>query len=189
MNAVRRTFVGFGVTLLSWGAMVTASACFPIHEAYTEGLEYEVKAAYLLNFARYVEWAPSSNASRATTLTLCVVGTNPFEHLIDTLRAKQVRNLNVAVRTIKSLKLIPSECQIVFVPESELDALSDPIRSADEGSFLLVTERSLVGAINFVMVDRKVRFDVNLDVATNFGVHLGSQLLKLAVEVKREERE
>ena len=84
---------------------------------------------------------------------------------------------------------IPAECQIVFVPDSDSPLAVEQIRPKYKEPFLLVTESSLVGAINFLMIDRKVRFDVNLEVAKKFGVQVGSQLLKLAVEVKREESE
>lgn len=146
--------------------------------------EYQVKAAFLLNFGKFVEW-PSGDAS---DLLICVLGDDPFgETLDDTVAGRTVGRRTVATRRIGAVAQAKS-CSILFVSRSESGSV-DGILSALRGSpILLVGELDRFatrgGMINFVEVDQKIRFEINEAAAKKAGLKISSQLLRLATIVQ-----
>lgn len=151
--------------------------------AYAQGLEYEVKAAFLLNFAKFVEW--SSEPQSDQPFSLCLYGSNPFGDVLTALQEKKVhgRSLKVSVQKKDSSF---AGCWIVFVPVESIDSVpSIQSRIAAAGG-VLITDGPSSGVIGFVVDDGKIRFDINLREAKAARVAVSSQLLKLAREVVPE---
>ncbi|HKY33832.1 MAG TPA: YfiR family protein [Candidatus Polarisedimenticolia bacterium] len=151
-------------------------------------LEYRVKAGYLLNFARYVEWPGGPGA--AEPLRICVLGEDPFGPVLD--RAVEGRTVN---GRIVSAERVPraeaaSGCQVVFVglwddreERAALAALDgSPVLTVGESSGFL--ERG--GSIQFVTVEDTVRFEVNLAAAHRAGLKISSRMLSYARQVRTE---
>ena len=152
--------------------------------------EYEVKAAYLLNFARYAAWPGSGGSEAAGDLVICVLGHDPFGAVLDrtvagrTVLGRPVRVLRPANRAEAG------PCQLAFVGgdrrseiEPWLSDLSDrPVLTVGDGAQF--TDAG--GAIGFVVRDRTVRFEVNLDALRHSGVKLSSRVLALASRVEGE---
>lgn len=145
-------------------------------------LEYHVKAAFLLNFARFTEWPTTAFESADAPIQVCVLGENPFgETLVETLRQETAGGRTFAVRTVDSS---PSaeRCHLVFVPRGE----------DRRAALLLARGRALVtvgesdgflaagGTINLFIEDGRVRFSVNQEAATRKGIQFSSHLLRLA---------
>src|SRR5439155_1062756 len=75
-------------------------------------LEYQVKAVYLFNFARFVEWPPEAQSG---PLTICVAGQNPFGAVLDeTLRGESVNNRPLTARVIPGPE---PGCHVIFGPQ------------------------------------------------------------------------
>src|SRR3989338_270521 len=80
--------------------------------------EYEVKAAFIYNFAKFVEWPADAD----TTMDLCVLGDDPFGSVIDVIKGKPAREKNIVIKRIKSLQQLKI-CQILFISNSEKEHL------------------------------------------------------------------
>lgn len=152
--------------------------------AHAQGTsEYEVKAAFLFNFAKFVEWPdPASGPIR-----LCIVGDDPFgNNLEETVRGKTINGRPIAIRRIKAGEN-PQGCQIAFISASERPprSLLDLLQGA---STLTVGEAPNFakqgGIINFVLEDNKVHFEINVDAAEQARLRISSKLLSLAKIVR-----
>lgn len=149
--------------------------------------EVEVKAAYLAQFARYVEGFP--DVERARPLLICVLGEDPFGAALDAAVAgKVISGRQLAARRILGLG-DSRDCQILFVSRSEDDRLPAILKALDGRIVLTVgdgpqfTRRG--GMIGFTVDDRKVRFVVNLSAAEAARMTLSSQLLRVAARVEQ----
>lgn len=149
--------------------------------------EYELKAAFLFNFAKYVEW-PDQAAGAPPPLCIGVVGHDPFGATLENLLAgKTVHTRPIGLRRFPSIDAV-SDCHVVFVsasaePPAAPDTWSRPgvLTVGETEAFL---ERG--GVIAFAMEAGKLRFNVNAAAAERAGLKLSSQLLKLAGRVTKE---
>jgi len=151
---------------------------------------YAVKIAFLFNFAKFIDWPPSSFASPQSPFTICVLGQDPFGHMLDdTLQGKMIGERPLAVRRLKD-KTEARSCQMVFVSSVESPHLAEIIGSLHGANVLLVGETngfaSLGGTIEFTLEDNRVRFAINPDAADRSGLKLSSKLLALAKIVHDE---
>jgi hypothetical protein len=150
--------------------------------------EYQIKAAFLLNFTRFVEWPEVPNAA-FDSLTLCVLGRDPFGRALDQILDGQiVHGRPVLVRRIAGIPELPS-CQVVFLSESEMYRSGEVIESMRDASVLTVGEAKDFalrgGVINFVMQQGKVRFQINLAAAARAHLKVNFRLLQLAIVIGR----
>ena len=149
--------------------------------------EYQIKAAFLLNFTRFVEWPEPPNAS--DSFTLCVLGRDPFGAALDEVAGGQiVHGRQLLIRRNIGLHELRS-CQVLFLASSEMYRSNEVIESLADCSVLTVGEaRDFAvrgGVINFVMQDGKVRFQVNLAAAARARLKVNFRLLQLAIIVAR----
>lgn len=150
--------------------------------------EYQVKAAFLFNFAKFVEWPDSSFASASSTFKFCVLGQDPFgKDLDNALLGKKIAEHPVElIRTRKIQEL--DRCQVVFVNASESAHVSELVASLRGRNVLLVGEAEEFagsgGTIQFFLQDNRVRFVINPDAASRAGLKLSSKLLALATVVR-----
>lgn len=150
--------------------------------------EYELKAAFLLNFAKFIDWPESSFANAQSPFTICVLGMDPFGPALDsTLRGKIVGNRPVMLIRITEIAQA-RQCHVVFVAASESKRLPEIIDRLQNASVLLVGESEgfaeAGGAIQFTLEDNRVRFAINTDVADRTGLKFSSKLLALAKIVR-----
>jgi len=148
--------------------------------------EYQVKAAFLLNFGKFVEWP--AQVLPAGELDICVLGDDPFgSDLDDTLAGRTVGNRSVQARRIGD-PAAARGCAIVFVSRAGAERVKAVLDSLRGAPVLLVGEQDRFanqgGMINFVEVDQKIRFEINEAAARQAGLKISSQLLKLATIVE-----
>jgi hypothetical protein len=167
-------------------ATLYASASVAVPQAQEVSQEYQIKAAYLYNFLKYVEWPKPVNR----TFMICVAGQNPFGSVLDGLTNNE-RVRGNAVRT--ELILGPETgCDVIFTPRTSnipaylQDAAGKPILTVGE------TPRFIEqgGIVNFFLENGKVRFEINRNAAERAGLRISSRLLQLAkiVDIGAEER-
>jgi hypothetical protein len=161
--------------------------------------EYQVKAAYLSNFGRFIEWPADQSPGEAPhagegnppvePFPICVLGTDPFGPALD--RALKDETINRAPLVPKRIAKVQDNggCRILFVAQSEESQLK-PILAALNGVSLLTvsdipdfTKRG--GMIQFVLDGNRVRFEVNLAAVQRARLNLSSELTKLATTVRR----
>lgn len=150
--------------------------------------EYQVKAAYLSNFGRFVEWPAKANVKSISNFAICVLGTDPFGRALDQAAAGQlIDGMSVIARRLSTPEQAAG-CRVLFISASESDSLPEVLSALSRAGVLTVsdipqfTERG--GMIGFTLQDNRVRFEVNLGAAKSAGLTLSSQLLKLAARVK-----
>jgi hypothetical protein len=150
--------------------------------------EYEVKATYLYNFARFVEW-PASAALKDDLFSICVLGQDPFGPALDAVLAGETIDGKavVAKRIAKSQEA--ASCRVLYISPSEDRRLKDILAAVDRMGVLTVSDIPEFsrhgGMIEFVLDGSKIRFEVNLANAEDAGLSLSSELLKVATAVRR----
>lgn len=152
-------------------------------------LEFEVKAAYLLNFGRFATWRPGAPASQPDGFPVCVIGRDPFGSALDqTVAGETIESRSVFVKRIVEAQEA-SGCRILFVSGSEESHLLAILPIAEKAGVLTVSDISRFadrgGMIQFVSQDRKVRFQVNAAAVDQAGLTLSSELLRVATVVIR----
>jgi hypothetical protein len=144
--------------------------------------EYEIKAAYLYNFIKYVDWP-----SYGDTITIGVLGGNPFGTALAPLNGKIVKGRRLLIKELDSVREA-QKCQIIFVSSSEKQRLQEIFENLKFARVLTVGETdgfaTSGGMINFVEENNKVHFEINADAARRTGLTISSELLKLAKLVK-----
>jgi hypothetical protein len=150
-------------------------------------LEYQVKAAYLLNFTRYVEWPAQSFDAPDAPLTICVLGPDPFGTVLDqTVLGRTTQGRPVSIRRIRTEREAQS-CHLVFVSQETWRTQRDLPRSLRRLGVLTVGESDEFaqdgGVIGFVIQNETVRFVVNDDARDRAGLRISSRMLSLAAAV------
>lgn len=166
------------------GALIVV-ACGIVASGQAPVGEYEVKAAFLFNFAKFVEWPPEAFANASEPVRLCVFGDeDPFDHSLERVVEGKTANGRpmqvVHVHSTKDLK----GCHILFISwmeEKQTDAL---LRTTRGAGILTVGETDNFardgGVINFVLQQNRVAFEINVDAAEQNNLKISSKLLSLA---------
>ena len=150
--------------------------------------EYHVKALFLFNFAKYVDWPPESFSTTNAPIVIGVLGRDNFQddlpHIIE---GKTVNGRNLIIRHITSDDEIAG-CHILFISSSENLRLGEALGKAAALPVLTVGEHEQFlqkgGIINFTLKEGKVRLEVNLDAARQAKLQISSKLLGVADIVK-----
>jgi hypothetical protein len=146
--------------------------------------EYQIKAAFLFNFAKFVEWPAPAFAEETSPMVIGILGENPFrDDLERMIQGKTINNRPLVIKAFRS----PAEatnCHVLFISTSEKTRLPDVFASLRGTSVLTVgeTERftEAGGMIKFVLEGGKIRFQVNDAAARSAGLKISSKLLSLA---------
>jgi YfiR/HmsC-like len=146
--------------------------------------DYEVKAAYLFNFGKFLR---QPDTPKQPSFDICVLGHDDFGGALDKLTAnEQINGLPEHAIHVENA-VAARRCAIVFISGSEADRLKQDLNDLAGTPVLTVSdlphfvERG--GMIEFRMQDKHVRFSVGLDAVTKAGLGLSSELLKVAVQV------
>jgi len=150
--------------------------------------EYELKAAFLFNFAKFVDWPSNTFSDPKDPFSVCVLGTDPFgTALDDVLRGKLIAEHPVSVTRVKRAADI-IRCQILFVTAPESRHLPEILVKLRGECVLIIGETddfaSSGGTIQFTLEDNRVRFFINPDAADRAGLKISSKLLALAKIVR-----
>ena len=151
--------------------------------------EYQVEAAYLYNFGRFVEWPERGTTAQTGAFNICILGEDPFGQALDaTLAGETIGNQRVAARRISNPQM-SVDCQILFIGSSEAKRLNKIIEALDKSPVLTVSDipqfSQRGGMIQFVLEGNRIRFEVNLAATQRAGLTLSSDLLKVATAVRK----
>jgi hypothetical protein len=180
---------GRGVWLQCMAALVYLLLAGSIALGQQKPSEYQVEAAYLYNFGRFVEWPPKGATNQNSSFTICVLGEDPFGPALDaTLAGETIGNQRVMARRISSPQM-SADCQILFISSSEASRLNKIIEALDKNAILTVSDipqfSQRQGMIQFVLEENRIRFEVNLIATQRAGLTLSSELLKVATAVRK----
>jgi hypothetical protein len=160
-----------------------------MHGQNTKHSEYEVKATYLYNFTRFVEWPVQGLPGQSDSFAICVLGDNPFGPALQaTVAQETIAGRSVVAKQVPTLQ-DAANCRVLFISSSEDKRLKEILASLGTASVLTVsdlpkfTQRG--GMVQFIVDSNRVRFEVNSATAERAGLTLSSELLKVAVSVRR----
>lgn len=167
--------------LIAFGMRVTAQESGPS--------EYQVKAAYLVNFSKYVDWPPKAFEGSNAPLVIGIWGEDNFgEDLKKMTEGKSINGRNFLLKHVQNIQELKEPCQILFISASEKRRLPDILENLKGSSVLTVGETESFlprgGIINFTRKDRKVRLEINLPAAERAGLKISSKLLSVAELIK-----
>ncbi len=145
--------------------------------------EYELKAAFLFNFAQFVDWPARAFADASSPLVIGVLGDDPFHGALE--RATQGETINKRKLLVSHYRRIEDAktCHILFISKSENGRLTEILSSLRGTNILTVGDAEQLarrgGIIDFTMEGNKVRFEINVEAARRAELKVSSKLLKL----------
>jgi len=189
---VRKRFpaAGVAVTLLLWALVAPiASASSGAAHLDTTSKEYQIKAAFVFNFALFTQWPDSAFSDPKAPFVVAVIGDDPFgPALQQVMCGKCIQGHPITVKHLDSPSEIPG-CHLLFVPATEDDHLDDIFNAIGNQPILTVGETSKFlwdgGIIQFLIEDGKIRFEICPDAADKAGLRLSSRLMNLAKIFKK----
>ncbi len=150
--------------------------------------EYDVKAAYLFNFGKFMHLSPGSQALRTTSFDICILGRDPIGHTIDEITANEsIDNRPVRIRRLADASQAAT-CDVVYISAQEGDHIREDLAILSGSDALTVSDAPDFlrdgGMIEFVVQNDHVRFDVNLSAVDRSHIVLSSELLRVAAAVE-----
>jgi hypothetical protein len=176
--------------------------------ASTSSREYQVKAAFLYNFINFVDWPKEKTADSNEPITIVIVGKDPFGRAFEPITNKKIKNRKVIVKRFSGFAELKKsrenrnpeaqrqiialrKCHLVFICSSEAKKHKEITNLVKDHSVLTVADvkgfLESGGVINFVIEDKKVRFEINIAAAKQAKLKIRSQLLRLAKRVITEQ--
>jgi len=177
----------FATAAIAWLLMVPT-----MQGQHSKPTEYEVKATYLYNFSRFVEWPAKVTPAQSGSFAICVLGKDPFGPALDAILADEA----TTGKTVVAQRILTPQdalnCRVLFISSSESTRLKQILTTLGNASVLTVSELPQFtqrgGMVQFISEGNRVRFEVNLASAENAGLTMRSELLKVAVNVRRNTR-
>jgi len=153
----------------------------------SDSSEYLIKAGFIYNFAKLVEWPSSAFPQPDSPIVIGILGEDPFGATLDRIVTdKKINGRGIAVKRLKwgrDLKDL-RDCNILFISSSEKEHLDSVVDAMKWLPILTIGDAPGFarrgGIINFTLEDNKVRFEVNVEAAKHADLTISSRLLTLA---------
>ncbi len=143
--------------------------------------EGQLKAAYLVNFLKYVEWPVARS-----TVTICLFGRDSLGPYLAAYEGRQIAGKELRIRKVSSPDQL-ADCQELFVPETEEQRFAAVLRWSDKLPILTISDAEVFtrdgGGIALVRSEGRLQFDINTDALGRAGLKASSQMLRLARQV------
>jgi len=161
--------------------------CLTLRAEPDPSLEHRVKAAFLYNFAKFVEWPTNAFTRVDSPFVIAVLGDESLTQVLEqTVKGKSIGNRAIQTRRITDTTRI-GPCQILFVARSNTQQSEQIVDALGSANVLLVGESpgflAAGGAISFTIREGKVRFEVDTVASERAGLKISSKLLRLAASV------
>ena len=149
----------------------------------------DVKATYLYKLALFVDWPGAVFSTPTTPVTICVLGNDALAASLVTVVAGKTRGRRPIVA--KRLRRADPDagCQIAYIAEASGVSVPDALQTFEGAPVLTVTEAEASdrrGMVNFVLQDKRLRFEIDDAAAAQNGIEISAKLLRLALSVRRK---
>jgi len=148
--------------------------------------EYQVKAAFVHSFGKYVIWPSAASAAPTAPFVIGILGTDPFDDAFAPLLQKNLQNRPLEIRRFDRISEARG-CQILFISRSEQRRLGELLAALKGHNTLTVSDIDGFaregGMIQLLLQDNQIRFEINLRAAQAAELTISSNLLKLATAV------
>jgi hypothetical protein len=177
----RRDSTPVGVVLATLAAFLFGLLAVPVARAQSED---QIMAAFLFNFARYVEWPENAFDRSDMPVNICMLSSKEFGDVVSrTVSGKTVADRSVVVRRTSDLPEATG-CHILFIGREFERSHSDAVAVLDGMSVFTVADQEgfarAGGTANFFRADNRIRFEINPIAAKKAGLKISSRLLRLA---------
>jgi hypothetical protein len=164
-------------------AIAWASGVQNANAAPPGSLEYQIKAAFLYNFVKLVDWPGEAFGDASAPITIGVLGEDPFGVALESIQSKIVRGRRLVVRRFVNIQDLESS-HVLFISSSEEERVTQILEKVRGSSVLTVGEMvgfaELGGIINFIIRKNEIRLEINVGAAEQAGVRISSQLVEVA---------
>lgn len=178
-----RVIISLIIIFVCYGMFCGTSSTY----AKPKSKEYHIKAAFLLNFVKFIQWPSHALSDTSTSLNINILGYDPFNEALDTIENKIVKNKKLVIKRISRIEEM-KECQILFISTPEKKIMSEILSKIKDRPILTVSETNDFcqsgGIINFIAVNNKIRFEINVEAAKRSDLIISSKLLKLSKIIK-----
>ena len=176
-----------GVALVMLLGVMVAAPVPPAGAGAPQSPEYLIKAAYLYNFAMFVEWPSDAFATADAPVVIGVVGSDPFGSALDsTVQDKRINKRRLTIERLQWNQDF-THCHILFIGSSDKARTGEVTQRLDRLPVLTVGDAPDAAGrgatISFTVDDNRVRFEINQDSAKRARLVIGARLLKLATHV------
>lgn len=153
------------------------------HNASAQSKEYQIKAAFLFNFAQFVDWPATAFADDTSPFYIGILGNDPFGAALDqTVQGEAIGNHKIIIERSQQMGDLKN-CQMVFISKSEKRRMAEVLSGLNSRPVLTVSEidgfAERGGGIDFFLEGTKVRFEINPAATQSEGLKVSSQLLSL----------
>jgi hypothetical protein len=184
----RSRLLPFATMAVAWALFVTSA----LRAQQARPSEYQVKAAYLYNFGRFVKWPARTATGKDESFAVCVLGKDPFGPTLDSILAGEALDGKPVVTRRISRPQDAGDCRVLFISSTEENHLKEILTALDQSGVLTVSDMPGFtrrgGMIQFVLEGDRIRFEINLANAESANLVLSSELLKVAANVRRNAR-
>lgn len=155
-----------------------------VYAAEVESQEYQIKAAFILNFLKFIEWPPKVFSDPSAPIVIGILGEDPFNGALEQITQGQtVQGRRIALRWSRQVEDMKT-CQVLFISRSEEKLLSHVFDSLGGMSVLTISDAERFaengGIICLIKQENKIRFQINTHAAGRAGLKISSKLLRLA---------
>ena len=167
---------------LALAGLLLLAACFPGGAAAETASEAQLRAAYLVNFLKYVEWP----GARGGTVNICLFGRDSLGPYLAGYEGRQIAGRELRIRKVSSPEQL-ADCHELFIPETEEARIGAVLRWVDRQPILTVSDAESFardgGGIALIRNDGRLQFEVNNDTLGRANLKASSQMLRLARQV------
>lgn len=169
-----------GIWFVAFALLLCAGQSAPAQTSTSK--EYKVKAAFLYNFAQFVEWSPAAFSDAQSPMVIGVFGADPFDGYLDELvRGEKVNGRVLHVQRYRSVEEIKT-CHVLFISKSEMGQLDGILAGVKGRNILTVGEAEGFaahgGMIRFATEQSKIRLRINMEAAKAANLTISSKLLR-----------
>lgn len=158
--------------------------CINLNSQIPSDAANKVKAVFLFNFTRFIDWPATSFSTEESPFIIGIVGNNPFgSYLQETVLGEKVGSHNIIIQHFENEKSI-SDCHVLYINSSDAGKIKETISLIESKSVLTVGEASsfnkLGGIIRFYTKQNKIRLQINTEAARIANLNISSKLLNVA---------
>jgi hypothetical protein len=147
-------------------------------------LEYQLKAAFLFNFTRFIDWPADAFTSPSAPFVIGIVGNDPFGNYLDEMvRGEKTGDHPIIVQHYRTAKDI-SNCQLLYINLQSAESIKEALSNINPHNVLTVSDADKFmkqgGDVRFFEEDNKIKIQINMAAAKASGLEISSKLLRIA---------
>ncbi len=183
--------MSFKTTIRAFAAAAILAASLMPSAGKTAANESLIKAAFVYNFIKFIEWPDAAFVAADTPIKLCIWGNSSVAGAIGTLSTKKAKNRAIDVQRPQKIQDI-ALCHVLFVASASQSKLKDLLGTINGKTILTVSDiqnfAQRGGVIGLFVASGKMRFAINREAASRSRLKISSQLLKLGTIVTTDKQ-